>query len=437
MALQDLTPQLRTRLSRMERAVGWFVLFAITLLLFGFCYYVYHMAQRKGWFLVKAPYFTFVATAEGLRVGDPVRLMGFDAGTVQEVTPMPANDFTYNVYVKFTLREPNYGYVWSQGSFARIAAADFLGKRVLEVTKGTGGYPTYVSFPLRTVPVDLLAGLPGAPDKWLIGEKIFDLTGTNLVGEPMKPVNTLPPVSELIAAGYQEVRVFDAREEKQGLLAMWNFRDGHYETYAEGKSEFWLLAEESPPVTERLQQVVALVERSLPGVFALTNNLFAVLTNTETLTSNLSLVARDARPAVSNISQATGRLDQPGGLGEWLLPTNLNRQLETTLGTADGTLGSARTTLDTANTNLVALAQSLLVSLDNLGGITSNLNQQVEVNSNILSSISDTVTNAHHFLQGLKRHWLLRSAFKEKESPPPSPTAPPEVLRSPRDEAGR
>ena len=25
MALQDLTPQLRTRLSRMERAVGWFV----------------------------------------------------------------------------------------------------------------------------------------------------------------------------------------------------------------------------------------------------------------------------------------------------------------------------------------------------------------------------------------------------------------------------
>ena len=32
MALQDLTPQLRTRLSRMERAVGWFVLFAVLLL---------------------------------------------------------------------------------------------------------------------------------------------------------------------------------------------------------------------------------------------------------------------------------------------------------------------------------------------------------------------------------------------------------------------
>ena len=35
MALQDLTPQLRTRLSRMERAVGWFVFLATVLLLVG------------------------------------------------------------------------------------------------------------------------------------------------------------------------------------------------------------------------------------------------------------------------------------------------------------------------------------------------------------------------------------------------------------------
>jgi len=44
MALQDLTPQLRTRLSRMERAVGWFVLLAVALLMFGFCYYIYTTA---------------------------------------------------------------------------------------------------------------------------------------------------------------------------------------------------------------------------------------------------------------------------------------------------------------------------------------------------------------------------------------------------------
>jgi len=56
MALQDLTPQLRTRLSRMERMVGWFVFLATVLLLFGFGYYIYHTAERKGWFVIKAPF---------------------------------------------------------------------------------------------------------------------------------------------------------------------------------------------------------------------------------------------------------------------------------------------------------------------------------------------------------------------------------------------
>ena len=34
----------------MERAVGWFVILATVLLLFGFGYYVFKTAQRKGWF---------------------------------------------------------------------------------------------------------------------------------------------------------------------------------------------------------------------------------------------------------------------------------------------------------------------------------------------------------------------------------------------------
>ena len=78
MALQDLTPQLRTRLSRMERAVGWFVMLAMGLLSFGFVYYIYNTAESKGWFLTKARYFTFLHSASGLKAGDPVKLMGFD-----------------------------------------------------------------------------------------------------------------------------------------------------------------------------------------------------------------------------------------------------------------------------------------------------------------------------------------------------------------------
>ena len=76
MALQDLTPQLRTRLSRMERAVGWFVFLATALLLFGFGYYVYHIAESKGWFKIKAKFHTYLQSSTGLKIGDDVYLRG-------------------------------------------------------------------------------------------------------------------------------------------------------------------------------------------------------------------------------------------------------------------------------------------------------------------------------------------------------------------------
>ena len=109
--------------------------------------------------------------------------------------------------------------------------------------------------------------------------------------------------------------------------------------------------------------------------------------------------------------------NRPGGLGESLLPTNLNAKLDTTL--------------TTANTNLAALAESLARSLDHLADITSNLNQQVQANTNILSAISRTIVDADDFVQGLKHHWLLRSAFKHEftNAPPPAYIRP---LRSPK-----
>src|ERR1035437_2175586 len=151
MALQDLTPQLRTRLSRMERAVGWFVLLATALLMFGLGYYIYHTAQRKGWFLTKVPYFTLTDRATGLKVGDPVMLMGFEVGQITRIDAEPPSDLYYNVYVEFELKDPYYGYIWSVGSRAKVTTADFLGKRVVEVTKGTNGHPTYIFNPLREV----------------------------------------------------------------------------------------------------------------------------------------------------------------------------------------------------------------------------------------------------------------------------------------------
>ena len=78
MPLHDLTPQLRTRLSRLERLVGLFVALAVLLMVAGLAYYIHQRAERRGWFVRKMPYFTFVRSAAGLKVGDKVKLMGFD-----------------------------------------------------------------------------------------------------------------------------------------------------------------------------------------------------------------------------------------------------------------------------------------------------------------------------------------------------------------------
>ena len=94
------------------------------------------------------------------------------------------------------------------------------------------------------------------------------------------------------------------------MTAMWNYQLGAYQPYTNKVSKYWLLSDESPAITERLEQVVAQVEHALPGVFALTNQLANVLSNSATLTSSLSDIAIAARPAVSNLAAATANLSQ-------------------------------------------------------------------------------------------------------------------------------
>jgi hypothetical protein len=408
MALQDLTPQLRTRLSRMERAVGWFVFLAVLLLAFGFVYYVYTTAQRKGWFLIKARYFTFVDSATGLKVGDPVMLMGFDAGAITDIQPMPADQFTYNVYVEFELKSPNYGYIWSEGSHARVATADLLGKRVLEVTKGTGGYPTYIFYPMLTVNSAELKQLPDAAT-YVLGEEVPELNGTNLLAKPFQRVSELP---DLTAAGYSNLLVLHTNAIEKKITGIWQPREARYNVF--GSKGYYLPADESPAVTEQLQRMVTEIEQALPNVLALTNNLALVLSNSATLTSNLNAVALSAQPTFSNLAKATAHLDEPGSLGQWLIPTNINWQLE-------GTVSNANLAVLTETTNLANVMVNLNRSLDNVANITSNLDLQVSGNSNILSSISSTVTHTDEFIQGLKRHWLFRHLFKSESKPAPAP----------------
>src|SRR5579872_4899026 len=141
MPLQDLTPQLRTRLNRMERAVGWFIILATVLLIFGFGYYIYNTAESRGWFKIKAPYYTYAQSGNGFSIGDPVKLMGFDAGRITKIQPMPPRGpgSEHNVYVEFEVLEPNFGYIWTEGSEARWTDQGLLGKRELDLTRGTNG----------------------------------------------------------------------------------------------------------------------------------------------------------------------------------------------------------------------------------------------------------------------------------------------------------
>jgi ABC-type transporter Mla subunit MlaD len=387
MALQDLTPQLRTRLSRMERAVGWFVMLATVLLLFGFGYYVYKTAARKGWFTPKFRYQTSLNNAAGLKVGDPVKLMGFAAGEITDIVPNEPDAY-YGVTIKFTILKPHYGYIWDDSRVT--VSSDLLGNRFLEITKGAAGVPTILEDTNKT---------PRAMLQW------------KAIREARKKV-----LADVSAAhpGMEQTNRYSFNWFVKDELSRTAQADSN--TFYTNLTEvYWVPPNESPALTERLEKVVNEVEAALPNFLNLTNQLVGALSGVTGVTSNLSAVAVNVQPVVSNLTVLTDQLNHPGALGDWLLPTNVNQKLDSVMGGAD-------VAVDNLNTNLANLNLSLL----HLADITSNLNHQVQVNTNILSNISQTVTDTDDLVQGLKHHWLLRSAFKKRatNAPPVKATQP-------------
>lgn len=359
MAAQDLTPQLRTRLSRLEKAVGWFVTFATLLLLGGLAYYIYHLAERKGWFLSKAPYFTYLESGAGVKPGDPVRLMGFDAGKITQVTAEKPESGE-NVYVQFEVFSPYYGYIWDD-SIVKVRSAGFLGARYLELTKGG----TRVTNDVHAT---------------------FKEDNGKIVGAWSRPLDT---------------------------FTNWHKGDGPWQ----------LFADEPPELSSQLDQTVAMLKVSLTNILQLTNAIARTLTNAAEVTANLNDIIRDAKPIVANVAIITGNLREPNGaLGDWLFPVAMNYQITSLLTNANSTVSNvsttvvnANSTVTNANTNLVTVFSNITVSLENLASMTSNLNAQVQRNQNIVSSVSRLIVDTDDMVQGLKRHWLLRSAFKNKD----------------------
>lgn len=427
--MNDLTPQLRTRLSRVERLVGLFVLFALGLLLAGFLYYVYQTGERKGWFVTKVRFCTSLGSAAGLAVGTPVNLWGFEVGEVTRIDTMP-EDSGYAVYVEFTVRAPYFGYLCTAGTVAKVTAADFLGKRSVEVTKGRNYTPVYLVWPVRTLTPQEAMGLPDLTN-WVSLDRVPP-SGTNEIIRLLAPPSPAE-LEQAAAAGVTAIRLADRARELPQVTQIWDQRTERYAAVTPETKPYWLMPEESPALTERLDLLINETERSLAQYLP------TVLSNVARLTANADQLLAQAQPLLTNATVISAHLtNREGALGDWLLPTNLNHQLLTTLTNADGTLISATLTLTNAgtlmaeaNSNLTRLVTQLQPPLENLSGIISNLNTQVQANTNFVATLSDLLRHTDELIQGFKRHWFLRGAFKEKPTNRPPETFKP--TRSPKD----
>jgi ABC-type transporter Mla subunit MlaD len=423
MALQDLTPQLRTRLSRMERAVGWFVFLATALLLFGFGYYIYHTAERKGWFVIKAPFHTFIQSSAGLNVGDPVVMMGFPVGDITLIHVTDVGD-PHNVLVQFEIRDKYFRYLWTGGSYVKVNSADFLGKRQLEVTRATNGYAIVVTQPVSIHPLDEAKKLADAsPGDWQLGQDVLD-EKTNVLFHAYGAVEAVldesnAPLLAQCTVESNSIYVFNNKVNRKRIVASWDGRFHHYKIFKPGDDTAWLHAVETPPISDQLQAMVSQAQAALPGILSLTNKISAVLNNTANATSNLNATIVAAQPLVKNFAAISEQLREPGGPVAWALGPNGSGQFQ-------GALTNLNSLLMDTDTNLNALSSGIGLTLENVAGITSNLNAQVQSNSNMLWGISKMVTDSDDFVQGLKRHWLLRSAFKVKATnAPPAKTVSP------------
>jgi hypothetical protein len=294
------------------------------------------------------------------------------------------------VTIKFVILKPHYGYIWDDSRVS--VTSDLLGNRALQITKGSVGMPTILEDTNRNAVAML---------NW----KVVRDAREKVLADVAKANPDMERTNHEAFNWYV----------KNMLEQMANANSNQF--YTNLTASYWIEPNEGPSLQDRMQKVVDEVEAALPNVFNLTNQLAGTLSGTTTLTSNLNTVAINVQPAISNVTILLSELNRPGALGEWLLPTNVNQKLDSVMGNADMAVGNL-------NTNLLTLNQTLV----HLSDITSNLNNQVQLNTNMLSDISKTVVDADDLVQGLKHHWLLRSAFKSENK---KTNAPPEKAGNP------
>jgi enamine deaminase RidA (YjgF/YER057c/UK114 family) len=283
--------------------------------------------------------------------------------------------------------------------------SDFLGKRFLEVVKGQNGQPSAYTN---------TAGQLMVMNTLMVRDSYRKLLG-QMTNDPAS--QSLPMDTILTQATNQLMEMIKAH---RGQFYRNALHAGFFGAVNPALTNFYYIpALEEPALSDRLAAVAISVQQALPSIFSMTNQLAAVLSNANSAVSQINGTLAETRPTLTNLAFITGNLRDPNGsLGNWLLPTNLTAQLSQTLLSARETLNTARGTLDTADTNVTLVATDLDQTLQHLSDLTSNLAWQVHVNSNLVSEISTTILHTDDLVQGLKREWFLRGAFKKKHSPP-------------------
>jgi hypothetical protein len=335
--------------------------------------------------------------------------MGFAVGTITSVQPQKPYE-KYNVKVEFEILDPYFRYLWTGGSILKVNAADFLGKRQLEVTRATNGYAIVVTQPISILGLDeAKKNAASAPGHWQLAQDVVD-ENSNIVFHAYDSAEKVLDDSNAALLAHctfesNSIYVYDNTVNRDRIVASWWRGKHRYENFTPTSEDAYLHAAETPPISDQLQTMVALVQSALPNFLALTNKLAIVLDNAANATSNLNITLAETHPLLTNFTDISAQLREPGGVAVWALGTNGSGQFQ-------GALTNVNSLLAHTDTNMDAI-------LNHLADITSNLNAQVQSNTNMLSGISKMVVDSDDFIQGLKHHWLLRSAFKVKPTNAP------------------
>lgn len=120
-----------------ELRVGLLVLAALVIL----GVFVFAASGGGRWFAFRTEYVTYLPDVAGLQVGSPVRLVGFEVGSVESLGLSPfRDDPSRYAEVRFVIYG-DYREDIRSDSAAFVTTEGLLGQSVLELSRGVGGEP--------------------------------------------------------------------------------------------------------------------------------------------------------------------------------------------------------------------------------------------------------------------------------------------------------